>query len=47
MRVAPVGLLPSGKDGVDEATRAAIAQFQAAITHGHATALGASDLTAI
>ena len=46
MRVAAVGLLPSGKDGVDEATRAAIAQFQAALTHGHPTALIASDLTA-
>ncbi|HET9999444.1 MAG TPA: ADP-ribosylglycohydrolase family protein [Ktedonobacteraceae bacterium] len=46
MRVAPVGLLPAGKSGVPEATRAAIAQFQAAITHGHPTALAASDLTA-
>ena len=27
-------------------TRAAIAQFQAALTHGHPTALAASDLTA-
>jgi ADP-ribosylglycohydrolase len=41
MRVAPVGVL-----NVDEKTRSAIAQFQAAITHGHATALAASDLTA-
>lgn len=41
MRVQPVGLLP-----VDNATRAGIAQFQAALTHGHATALAASDLTA-
>src|SRR4051794_16085255 len=42
MRVAPVGLL------ADEAaaTRAAVAQFQAALTHGHPTALAASDLTA-
>jgi ADP-ribosylglycohydrolase len=42
MRVAPVGLLPD----TDEATRAGIAQFQAALTHGHPTALAASDLTA-
>ena len=46
MRVATVGLLRSGKDGIDETTRAAIAQFQAALTHGHPTALAASDLTA-
>jgi ADP-ribosylglycohydrolase len=45
MRVAPVGLLPLGKDGLTDATRAAIAQFQAALTHGHPTALAASDLT--
>ena len=42
MQVAPVGLLPY----VTDATRAAIAQFQAALTHGHPTALAASDLTA-
>lgn len=42
MRVAPVGLLP----GVDAPTRAGLAQFQAALTHGHPTALAASDLTA-
>ncbi|MBH8574169.1 ADP-ribosylglycohydrolase family protein [Nostocaceae cyanobacterium CENA369] len=41
MRVAPVGLL-----ALDETTRAAVAQFQAALTHGHPTALAASDLTA-
>jgi len=41
MRVAPVGLLKT-----DEKTRSAIAQFQSAITHGHPTALAASDLTA-
>jgi ADP-ribosylglycohydrolase len=41
MRVAPVGLLNK-----DEKTRSAIAQFQSAITHGHPTALAASDLTA-
>jgi ADP-ribosylglycohydrolase len=29
------------------ATRAAIAQFQAAVTHGHPTALAAADLTAL
>ncbi len=43
MRVASVGLLPLGKDMT---TRAAIAQFQAALTHGHPTALAAADLTA-
>jgi ADP-ribosylglycohydrolase len=42
MRVAPVGLLPN----TDAATRAGIAQFQAALTHGHPTGLAASDLTA-
>lgn len=42
MRVAPVGLLT----GTDDATRAGIAQFQAGLTHGHPTALAASDLTA-
>jgi ADP-ribosylglycohydrolase len=41
MRVAPVGLI-----NVDPVTRAGIAQLQAAMTHGHATALTASDLTA-
>ncbi len=46
MRVAPVGLLPAGTKGISEDTRAAIAQFQAAMTHGHPTALTASDLTA-
>ncbi|HET8841540.1 MAG TPA: ADP-ribosylglycohydrolase family protein [Ktedonobacteraceae bacterium] len=46
MRVAPAGLLPSGKDGVTEEVRAALAQFQAAITHGHPTALTSADLTA-
>jgi ADP-ribosylglycohydrolase len=40
MRVAPVGLLPLGEK------RNAIAQFQAGLTHGHPTALAASDLTA-
>lgn len=46
MRVAPVGVLPAGRDGVDEETRSAIAQFQAALTHGHPTGLTAADLTA-
>lgn len=41
MRVQAVGLLPE-----DETTRAAIAQFQAALTHAHSTALAASDITA-
>lgn len=45
MRVAPVGLLPAGRDGVTPQARAALAQFQAAFTHGHPTALAASDLT--
>ncbi|NUT34019.1 MAG: ADP-ribosylglycohydrolase family protein [Hamadaea sp.] len=42
MRVAPVGLLPD----LSDAGRAGIAQFQAALTHGHPTALAASELTA-
>lgn len=42
MRVAPVGLL----GGITQATRAVIAQFQAALTHGHPTGLAAADLTA-
>ncbi len=46
MRVAPVGLLHAERDGIGPATRAAVAQFQAALTHGHPTALAASDLTA-
>jgi ADP-ribosylglycohydrolase len=46
MRVAPVGLLPEGRAGVTPLTRAAIAQFQAALTHGHPTGLAAADLTA-
>ena len=41
MRVAPVGLVPSLAD----AERAGAAQFQAALTHGHPTALAASELT--
>jgi len=46
MRVAPVGVLPAGEAGLTEQTRAAIAQFQAAMTHGHPTGLAAADLTA-
>lgn len=41
MRVQPVGCLNIGEN-----TRAAIAQFQAAYTHGHPTGLAAADLTA-
>jgi ADP-ribosylglycohydrolase len=42
MRVTPLGL----PDWIDEATRCGAAQLQSAITHGHPTALAASDLTA-
>jgi len=42
MRVTPVGLLP----GIDVDLMADVAQFQAALTHGHPTALAASELTA-
>ncbi|WP_328540982.1 ADP-ribosylglycohydrolase family protein [Streptomyces sp. NBC_00344] len=42
MRVAPVGLVP----GLSEDQRAGAAQLQSALTHGHPTALAASDLTA-
>ncbi|MGW6455829.1 ADP-ribosylglycohydrolase family protein [Streptomyces sp. NPDC055078] len=42
MRVAPVGLVP----GLSEQQRAGAAQLQSALTHGHPTALAASDLTA-
>jgi ADP-ribosylglycohydrolase len=42
MRVVPAGLLP----GADEETRAGVAQLQSALTHGHPTALAASELTA-
>ncbi|MEN7549683.1 ADP-ribosylglycohydrolase family protein [Rapidithrix thailandica] len=45
MRVATVGLL--GLKGYDQTTIAKVAQLQAAITHGHPTALAASELTAI
>ncbi|NJQ01267.1 ADP-ribosylglycohydrolase family protein [Streptomyces zingiberis] len=42
MRVAPVALVP----GLTDEQRAGAAQLQAAFTHGHPTALAASDLTA-
>jgi ADP-ribosylglycohydrolase len=42
MRVAPVGLVP----GLNREQRSGAAQFQSALTHGHPTALAASDLTA-
>ncbi|MBT8224842.1 MAG: ADP-ribosylglycohydrolase family protein [Dactylosporangium sp.] len=42
MRVTPVGLLP----GLDLADLAGAAQLQSAMTHGHPTALAASELTA-
>ncbi|MEU3276439.1 ADP-ribosylglycohydrolase family protein [Streptomyces antibioticus] len=42
MRVAPVGLAP----GLGDEQRAGAAQLQSALTHGHPTALAASDLTA-
>ncbi|MFJ4471506.1 ADP-ribosylglycohydrolase family protein [Streptomyces sp. NPDC089424] len=42
MRVAPIGLIPQ----LSDEQRAGAAQLQAALTHGHPTALAASDLTA-
>lgn len=42
MRVTPVGLAP----GFDAETLAGAAQLQAGLTHGHPTALAASELTA-
>ncbi|GAA2310500.1 ADP-ribosylglycohydrolase family protein [Streptomyces kunmingensis] len=42
MRVTPLGLVP----GLSGEQRAGAAQLQAALTHGHPTALAASDLTA-
>jgi len=42
MRVAPIGLLPD----LTDRHRSGAAQFQSALTHGHPTALAASDLTA-
>jgi ADP-ribosylglycohydrolase len=41
MRVQPIGLFP-----INPELRAALTQFQAALTHGHPTALAAADLTA-
>ncbi|WP_328384244.1 ADP-ribosylglycohydrolase family protein (plasmid) [Micromonospora zamorensis] len=43
MRVAPVALVP----GLSDHDMAGIAQLQAAITHGHPTALAAAELTAL
>ncbi len=42
MRVAPLGLAP----GLTDEQRSGAAQLQSALTHGHPTALAASDLTA-
>ncbi|MGN5378220.1 hypothetical protein BIV25_31625 [Streptomyces sp. MUSC 14] len=42
MRVAPIGLVP----GLSGEQRSGAAQLQSALTHGHPTALAASDLTA-
>ncbi|MFJ9409823.1 ADP-ribosylglycohydrolase family protein [Streptomyces sp. NPDC101393] len=42
MRVAPLGLVP----GLSPRQRSGAAQLQSALTHGHPTALAASDLTA-
>ncbi len=42
MRVAPLGLVPD----LEPERRSGAAQLQAALTHGHPTALAASDLTA-
>jgi ADP-ribosylglycohydrolase len=42
MRVAPIGLVP----GLSDEQRSGAAQLQSALTHGHPTALAASDLTA-
>ncbi|MYS13074.1 ADP-ribosylglycohydrolase family protein [Streptomyces sp. SID4982] len=42
MRVAPLGLVP----GLSAGQRSGAAQLQSALTHGHPTALAASDLTA-
>lgn len=47
MRVQPVALLDLARHGLSEADRAGIAQLQAAVTHGHPTALAAADLTAM
>lgn len=46
MRAAPVGLLALEHDLAPPRVRSAVAQFQAALTHGHPTALAAADLMA-
>lgn len=46
MRAAPVGFLSFDRDGITPRTRSAVAQFQAALTHGHPTALASADLMA-
>ncbi len=46
MRVSPVAFLNFDRDGITARQRGPIAQFQAALTHGHPTALAAADLTA-
>ncbi|GGJ83844.1 hypothetical protein GCM10010123_11910 [Pilimelia anulata] len=43
MRATPVGLV----NGLDPESLAGMAQFQAALTHGHPTALAAAELTAL
>ncbi|GAA2521751.1 ADP-ribosylglycohydrolase family protein [Pilimelia columellifera] len=43
MRATPIGLVPD----IDEELVAAMAQFQAAMTHAHPTALAAAELTAL
>ncbi|WP_371497587.1 ADP-ribosylglycohydrolase family protein [Kitasatospora sp. NBC_00374] len=43
MRVAPVGLLP----GLTDRQFSGVARLQSALTHGHPTALAASELTAL
>jgi ADP-ribosylglycohydrolase len=45
MRVTPVAVAHHGSGPIDDETRSGAAQLQAAMTHGHATALAASELT--
>jgi ADP-ribosylglycohydrolase len=45
MRVTPVAVAYQKRGPIDDETRAGAAQLQAAVTHGHATALAASELT--
>ena len=47
MRVNPVGLLKFKDKSITESQIGQWAQFQSAITHGHAVALAASELTAL